>query len=122
MVPSYNRSLVFFPVLGCFHSRLPSASSVKFATVLGASFSKRRQTMVPSDVSKMAYVPGERLMNYLSPCLMTSILTASKVAAFPWLRRTIQFEVEALGAVAGFLAAGVAGLAVAAGVPLTIFM
>src|SRR6266496_3827636 len=66
IVPSYRRSVLFLPVLGCRHSRLPSARSVKFCTVLGASFSKRRQTMVPSEVVKIAYVPDCRAMDYLS--------------------------------------------------------
>src|SRR6202035_2013803 len=60
MVPSYSRSLLFLRETGCVHSRLPSASSTKFFTVLGASFSKRRQTIVPSLVLKMAYVPDSR--------------------------------------------------------------
>src|SRR4051794_6253505 len=62
IVPSYSRSELFFPVLGCFHSRLPSARSMKFCTVFGASFSNRRQTIVPSEVLNVAYVPGWRAM------------------------------------------------------------
>ena len=36
IVPSYNGDVVFCPVRGSAHSRLPSASSTKFRTVLGA--------------------------------------------------------------------------------------
>ena len=39
---------------GCVHSRLPSASSMKLATVFGASFSNSRATMVPSLVFNVA--------------------------------------------------------------------
>src|SRR5581483_856522 len=60
MLPSYSRSYDFFPVDGCVHWRLPSASSVKLATVLGASFSNRRTTTLPSDVFSVAYSPGWR--------------------------------------------------------------
>src|SRR5205807_8610332 len=35
---------------------------MKFATVFGASFSNRRATMFPWEVSKIAYVPTARLM------------------------------------------------------------
>src|SRR5579864_8178248 len=66
MVPSYSRSLDFLCVEGCVHSRLPSASSTKLATVLGASLSNSRHTIVPSLVSNMAYSPGWRVMNFLS--------------------------------------------------------
>src|SRR5713101_6120366 len=38
---------------------------MKFATVLGASFSSNRMTMLPCEVSNTAYVPAGRLM--LSP-------------------------------------------------------
>src|ERR1019366_6909362 len=62
IVPSYRRSLDFLRVEGCVHSRLPSASSTKLATVLGASFSKRRHTMLPSLVSNVAYSPACRVM------------------------------------------------------------
>src|SRR5260370_27246652 len=66
MVPSYSRSSDFLRVEGCVHSRLPSASSTKLATVLGASLSNRRHTMVPSLVSNLAYSPACRVMNLLS--------------------------------------------------------
>src|SRR5436853_3079961 len=66
MVPSYRRSLLFLRETGCVHSRLPSASSMKLVTVLGASFSNRRQTIWPSVVSKTAYVPGWRVIRVLS--------------------------------------------------------
>src|SRR4051812_8248821 len=63
MVPSYRRSLLLLRVTGCVHSRLPSASSRKFATVFGASLSKRRQTICPSVVSNVAYSPGWRAID-----------------------------------------------------------
>src|SRR5215831_8481164 len=66
MVPSYRRLVLFLPLSGCCHSRLPSARSTKLATVLGASFSNRRQTTVPSEVLKTAYVPGWRVIGFLS--------------------------------------------------------
>src|SRR5580704_15812266 len=40
---------------------------MKFSTVLGASFSRRRMTILPCDVSKMAYVPAGLAME--SPLL-----------------------------------------------------
>src|SRR5437016_5860621 len=58
IVPSYRRSFDFLPVDGCVHSRLPSARSIKFFTVFGASFSNNLQTIFPSVVSNTAYVPG----------------------------------------------------------------
>ena len=54
IVPSYSLLLDFARVVGCVHSRLPSASSMKFATVFGASFSNSRATMVPSLVFNVA--------------------------------------------------------------------
>src|SRR5205807_9667409 len=64
IVPSYRRSFDFLPVDGCVHSRLPSARSMKFFTVFGASFSNNLQTIFPSVVSNTAYVPGCRAISF----------------------------------------------------------
>src|SRR5581483_6251165 len=57
-VPSYSLAPFFE---GEFQSLVPSARPMKLATVCGASFSKRLQTKVPSEVLKTAYVPGVRV-------------------------------------------------------------
>src|ERR1039457_4905229 len=54
MVPSYSLSVALTRVVGCDHSRLPSARSMKFLTVMGASASKRRTVILPSVVEKIA--------------------------------------------------------------------
>src|ERR1700739_3745849 len=64
MLPSYSLFLLFSCETGWVHSRPPSASSMKFATVFGASFSKSTVTIWPSLVLNTAYVPGLRdIMN-----------------------------------------------------------
>src|SRR5712692_6122786 len=60
--PSYNGLFSFWPVFSFVNSFVPSASPTKFATVFGASFSSKRTTMFPCEVSKTAYVPAARLM------------------------------------------------------------
>src|SRR5262249_21646179 len=42
------------------HALPPRARAMKFFTVIGDSFSYKTQTIVPSDVVKVAYVPGSR--------------------------------------------------------------
>src|SRR5512140_3219154 len=53
-VPSYSGVFTFSPLRGSFHSRVPSASSTKLATVLGAFSGMSFTTMSPTDVLKVA--------------------------------------------------------------------
>src|ERR1041385_9574861 len=64
MVPLKSGPSPPLPLTLSFQLRLPSARSVKFFVVIGASFSNRRQTILPSVVSKIAYVPGWRAIDY----------------------------------------------------------
>src|SRR3954449_3220857 len=54
-VPSYRRSLVRLLLRGSVHSRLPSASSTKLATVLGAWLGNSCRRMSPWLVDRVAY-------------------------------------------------------------------
>src|SRR3954470_24943494 len=54
-VPSYRRSLVRLPLRGSVHSRLPSASSTKLATVLGAWLGNSCRRISPWLVDRVAY-------------------------------------------------------------------
>src|SRR5215472_5340132 len=58
--------------MGLTNSFVPSAKPMKFSTVLGASFSNSLQTIFPSVVSKIAYVPAGRAM--VAPYLRSFIL------------------------------------------------
>src|SRR3954452_25154540 len=54
-VPTYRRSLVRLPLRGSVHSRLPSASSTKLATVFGAWLGNSCRRMSPWLVDRVAY-------------------------------------------------------------------
>src|SRR5260370_41901230 len=53
-VPSYSGPLAPFLVRGSVHSRVPSASSTKFRTVLGAWSGNSRTVTVPRFVRSLA--------------------------------------------------------------------
>ena len=53
-VPSYSGVDARAPVRGSVHSRVPSASSTKLATVFGAWFGNSWTRMSPSDVDRTA--------------------------------------------------------------------
>src|SRR3954462_4862981 len=48
---------MFFPVVGLFHSLVPSASPMKFATPIGACLSNSLQLIWPAVVSMIAVGP-----------------------------------------------------------------
>ena len=54
VTPSKNGSCFGAPVFGSFHSRLPSASSTKLRTVLGAWSGKSSSRMSPRLVCRVA--------------------------------------------------------------------
>src|ERR1022692_4048203 len=54
IVPSYSLALDGFPVRGSVHSRVPSARSTKFRTVLGAWSGNSRTVTVPRFVRSFA--------------------------------------------------------------------